>query len=285
MKNPLVFVFCFILTFATSSSAQFSPGARQIALMESSLASPTDAFAVFQNPAGISLIPWREIGVYYSPSPFGMSELANAYGAFINPFSFGSIGIGLMSYGFDLYSEKSISVVYSRMLVEKFYAGISSEFNFVKIQNYGNSSAAQINLGALYVIDRDLRIGFYASNILRASYPGTNDQLPVNLSVGLSYDPVKNATIHVAAVKDLDFPISFKAGIEYTVIRYLDLRVGTATEPAAFSGGIGINYSYFQFNYAVLNHPDLGITHQAGIIIHFSKFKSRISAIKENIFK
>ena len=44
-------------------------------------------------------------GVYYSPAPFGLSELANGYVSYLEPFEFGSIAVGGMTDGFDLYRE------------------------------------------------------------------------------------------------------------------------------------------------------------------------------------
>jgi hypothetical protein len=61
---------------------------------------PTTFLRLFNNPAGLSQMNWREIGVYYSPAPFGLTELANGYVAYHEPTDIGSFAIGGMSYGF-----------------------------------------------------------------------------------------------------------------------------------------------------------------------------------------
>jgi hypothetical protein len=50
--------------------------------------------------AGLAQLNWREVGVYYSPVPFGLTELSNGYAAYHEPFSFGSLAVGGMTYGF-----------------------------------------------------------------------------------------------------------------------------------------------------------------------------------------
>ena len=82
-----VIIFC----FSIATIAQYNPGARQISLANSDVALANDVFTLFNNPAGLSQINWREVGIYYSPAPFGLTELANGYVAYIEPFNFGLV--------------------------------------------------------------------------------------------------------------------------------------------------------------------------------------------------
>ena len=59
-------VIIFILLFQPESSAQITPGARQVSLSHSDIALSNDDFSIFKNPAGLAQINWREIGIYYS---------------------------------------------------------------------------------------------------------------------------------------------------------------------------------------------------------------------------
>src|SRR3972149_4284474 len=97
----------------TSLNAQYNPGAKQISMSNSDVALSNDVFSIFNNPAGLSQMNWRELGVYYSPSPFGISELANGFIAYHEPFDFGSLGVGAMTYGYDLYRENKIVAGFS----------------------------------------------------------------------------------------------------------------------------------------------------------------------------
>ena len=102
------FILVFFTNFNFSIIAQTNPGARQIALAHSDVALSDDVFALFNNPAGLAQLKNREIGFFYSPSPFGISELANGYLAYIEPIEIANISFGAMTYGYNLYKENKL---------------------------------------------------------------------------------------------------------------------------------------------------------------------------------
>jgi hypothetical protein len=269
--------------FITNICAQFNPGAKQISLSNSDVALSNDVFSLFNNPAGLSQINWRELGIYYSPAPFGLSELSNGYLAYSEPFSFGTIAIGGMTYGFELYRETKVLIGYSFNFGNKFFAGITANYHSYSIKNYGNAVAYYVNLGGLTYIDDNLRWGFAISNLNRASIGHTDDQIPMIFTTGFSYDLSDYLNLNLAVEKDIRFNPSVQFGIEYNIIEYLSLRTGFQNEPSRYTAGIGINYSIFSLDYAVFTHQDLGLTHQAGLIISFGKEGSRTAAIKKNL--
>ncbi|MEJ5261899.1 MAG: type IX secretion system membrane protein PorP/SprF [Ignavibacterium sp.] len=268
----------FLLTSFTL--AQFNPGAKQISLSNSDVALSNDVFSLFNNPSGLSQIDWREIGIYYSPAPFGLTELANAYVAYTEPFSFGSVAIGGMTYGFDLYRESKIVLGYSYNYQNKFFAGAAFNFHTLSIKNYGDDNALYFNLGGLVYLSEDFRLGFSFQNINRASFGNDDDQIPVLLNAGISYDLINSLSINAAVEKDLRYKTSLMFGVDYDLIEYLSLRSGFSNEPSKFSAGIGINYSFISLDYAMFTHNDLGLTHQVGLIISFNKELSRRQQIR-----
>jgi len=263
--------------------AQFNPGAKQISLSNSDVALSNDVFAVFNNPAGLSQFNWREIGIYYSPAPFGLSELSNGYVAYAEPFTFGTVALGGMTYGFELYRESKITLGYSYNYENKFFAGLAVNYHSFSIQNYGSTSAFYLNLGGLAYITHQLRWGFAITNINRASIGNEDDQIPIIFSTGFSYDLIKTLTINLAVEKDIRYKPSVQFGLDYNIIEYLALRVGFQNEPARYAAGIGINYSIISLDYALFTHQDLGLTHQAGLIISFGKNGNRSDAIRKHL--
>ncbi len=238
-------------------------------------------FTLFNNPAGLAQLNWKEVGIYYSPAPFGLTELANGYVAYQQPFSFGSIGIGGMTYGYDLYRESKIILGYSYNYDNIFFVGAAANYHSYSIQNYGNTGVFYFNLGALVYILENLRWGFSTSNINRATVADQDDQIPVVLSTGFSFDILNNFSLNFALDKDIRYDPSIYFGIDYDIIEYLSLRLGGSNNPSRFSAGIGINYSIVSLDYAFFTHPDLGFTHQAGIIISFGKEGTRSEAIRK----
>ncbi|MCX8009937.1 MAG: hypothetical protein N3A61_02195, partial [Ignavibacteria bacterium] len=71
------------------------------------------------------------------------------------------------------------------------------------------------------------------------------------------------------AEKDVKYPFNIKFGLEYDIIKYISLRFGVNNEPSKFTGGIGIHFSMFHVDYALLSHQDLGLSHVFGLIIKF----------------
>jgi hypothetical protein len=126
------------ILLVSNAFAQIEPGARQISLSHSDIALSNDVFSLFNNPSGLSQISWREVGIYYSPAPFGLSELANGYVAYIEPFDFGSVAVGGMTYGFDLYRESRIVLGYSYNYEDKFFAGATINLHTFSILNTDN---------------------------------------------------------------------------------------------------------------------------------------------------
>lgn len=262
---------------------QINPGARQISLANSDVALSNDVFAVFNNPAGPAQLNWREIGIYYSPAPFGLKELANGYAAYNEPLPFGSIGAGFMTYGFELYRENKLYLLLSGKLKNNLLMGLSLTYHNLSISKYGSDNAFSLNIGGLAYLRKFLRWGFYYTNLLKATYGGDEDQIPSLLNTGFSYEPLDAIILNAAVEKKTDTPLSVRFGIEYSILNWVILRGGFSTEPDRFTAGIGLAYSYFELDYSVFNHQDLGLTHQAGIIISFIEPGSRSKRIKEHL--
>ncbi len=262
---------------------QINPGAKQISLANSCVALSNDVFALFNNPAGLAQMDWREAGIYYSPAPFGLTELANGYIAYNEPLSFGSASIGAMSYGFDLYKEARILAGISYNFLNKFFGGVVFNYHSVSIKNYGNANAFYINIGGLAYLTQNIRWGFSVSNVNRATFGSEKDQIPVIFNSGFSFNIINNLSFNAAVEKELLQNPSVCFGIDYELVKYFSIRTGFQNEPSLFSAGIGIHYSYFNLDYAVYTHPDLGLTHQAGLIISFDTKGSRYDKIREHL--
>lgn len=267
MKGTKLF---FVLLFTTSFCfAQINPGARQVALAHSDISISNDVFSLFNNPSGLANISSRQAGIYYSPSPFSVNELSNAYGAYVEPLSFGSVAAGFMIYGFELYKETRLSLGYGKKIGNNFSVGLTAIYKNISIQNYGNNGFILFNAGAIAKISKSINLGFALENFTRTSAADEDNQFPVVLSSGLSYNVIEDLQTFFAIRKELNYAPSLRFGAEYNLLKYLQLRFGAGNEPSNYSGGIGIIYDLFQFDYAVLSHQDLGLTHQFGLIVRF----------------
>lgn len=276
----IIFTLSLIFIFTIAIFPQYNPGARQISIANSDVALANDVFSLFSNPAGLAQLNWREVGVYYSPAPFGLTELSNGYVAYEEPFSFGTLAIGGMTYGFDLYRESKVLLGYSYNYQNILFAGATINYHNFSIQKYGSIGVFYFNAGGLVYLLDELRWGFLVTNINRASVADIDDQIPMVLSTGFSFDILDNFSLNFALEKDIRYNPSVQFGIDYDIIEYLSIRVGASNEPSRFTAGLGINYSIFSLDYAFFTHPDLGLTHQAGIILSFGREGTRSEAIR-----
>lgn len=286
MKIKVYIYTCFVFfSFYHFSLCQVHPGAKQISLSHSGVAYANDVFALFNNPAGLAQLNWRELGIYYSPSPFGVPELANAYAVYTEPLAFGNVSAGYMNYGFELYRESKIALSYAAVIKKKFLIGITALYQNLSIEKYGNDNALVFNIGGIYYLDENTRVGFYTHNISKSTYGEEEDQIPFILAVGASRDFQENITFNFGVEKELDYNPSFRFGIEYIPIKYFSLRSGFMNEPSSYSFGAGIHYSFLNLDYAFFTHQDLGLTHQAGIVIDFEPSRSRREKIHNFLFE
>lgn len=275
------YIFLFFLLYFSTIFPQYNPGAKQISLANSDVGLSNDVFTVFSNAAGLSQMNWSEIGVYYSPAPFGFSEMANGFIAYNEPFSFGSLGIGGMTYGFELYKESKLTIAFSHNFENRFFTGISFNYQNISIKKYGTAGSVYIDISGLYYLSNQIRYGFFIHNINRATYKKYEDQIPVILNTGFSIDILNNFSLNASLEKDIRYNASISTGLEYDIIKFFTLRTGFSNEPSRYTAGIGIHYSYFEIDYAIFTHPDLGLTHQAGIIINFSLDEPRKDKLRK----
>jgi len=164
-----------------------------------------------------------------------------------------------------------------------FFAGLTLNYQTVSIKNYGNDGALFFNLGGLAYVSNVFRLGFSVHNINRATFGQDDSQIPMIINTGFSYDAADELTLNFAVEKDIKYKASFQFGINYDIIENLSLRTGFSNEPSKYSAGIGINYSIFSLDYAMFTHNDLGLTHQAGVIISFERDQDRNTAIRKNL--
>lgn len=266
--NLIKYYFLFFLSFSyiQVSNAQVSEGSRHIALACSDEANNNEIFSIFNNPSGTSQISVRTIGFFYSPFPFGLKELAKGNFALTQPTSLGNFNLGFSTYGFELYKENKFVIGYSTKILGNFSLGFSTYFQTASIKRYGSSGRFNFSVGGLFLLTPNIHLGFSFHNPIR--YTDSKIHQPLMYNLGISYFPIDKTSLNFSLSKEIYFPVSLRFGVEYSIIENILIRVGTHNEPNIYSGGIGINYSLFTFNYAVCSHQELGLTHQFDVIIN-----------------
>ncbi len=230
------------------------------------LANSTDA--VYYNPAGLWLLASPAGHVYYS-APFGLKDLQTVSGVGVYPMSWGTPGVHVESYGFDLYRETTLGVTLSRTIGERLAWGTTVNYYHLRIQDAGSAQTIGLDAGLLTRPHDKLSIGFFARNINRPAIAG--EKLPQIFNVGAAVTATSFLTIAVDVAKDVRFPVDVRVGAEYRFLDRFSLRAGMSSDPSRFSAGAGFEAGPAVFDYALYTHPDLGVTHAFSVGFRMGK--------------
>lgn len=135
----------------------------------------------------------------------------------------------------------------------------------------GNKSAVTGDIGVLVRPLEDLTISVLAVNPLRTDIKigGEREELPVALSVGLSYRIEKQLLITTEVEKYFSYDALYKCGLEYTPVRYVSVRAGMWAKPFTPTFGLGIHLNPFTVDLAFGKHPYLGYNYCCALLFDF----------------
>lgn len=267
-----------LILWAVNVSAQFENtdvGARPVALGGAFTSLSDNSLAIFYNPAGLGQVKYREFSAFYSPAPFGLTDLSTAAISYSEPLSFGTIGAAYKTYGFELYRENNFILSYGNSYKKKIFYGANLNLYNLNIQNYDNATAFGVDIGAMAYIAKFLQWGFFGKNITGTKIGISNEKIAQVYRTGFTFQHEDKVRVIGEIEKDVKYPISVRGGLEYSVIDFLDLRFGVGSQPAIFSAGVGINYNLFSFDYAFTKSEDLGFTHLGTVSVNFGGLKGK----------
>lgn len=249
MGAAIILLFCSSLEL----KAQAVIGARELAVGQAVTALQETSWAMFANPA---MMPEDEKKVsFFGVQYFGFAEISDMAVSVTHPTSIGVFGAGAHRYGYDLFSENRLRIGYKNSFLGFHYGAILNYSHVVQGGGYGSAGAFGVDLGLAALILSDLWIGAKATNINQPKYGSlNNEKLPRELSIGLSYRLSDIALFTTDVVKDIQFPISYRGGIEIDIIEDFVGRAGFTTTPQSFTAGFGYSGAFWSANVAVHRH-------------------------------
>lgn len=253
---PLVFL---IFAFTFDGYAQrWVMGSRILALGQSGVAIPDQQWAVFNNPAMLSS---EDPSVsFYGVRYYGFSELTDMTAAINYPTKWGVVAAGAHQYGFDLFRESRFRLGY-KYEWKDFHAGLVMNYTHVAIGgDYGSAGALGVDLGIAAMLLPKLWMGMRATNINNPKLGAAEEELDREFAIGLSYKLSDIALFTSDLVKDVRYPLSYRGGVEITMIDNLVGRVGVSTKPTTFSAGFGYHTDRWGINIAAQRDEILGLS-------------------------
>ena len=235
-------------------------GAASFALGNATVALDHYLFASYYNPAALSKEKKFQIAFslqnYFGIAGLNTIDLTTNFNLAQHP-----ISLAINRFGNQNYQEIQVTAATRYDLIRDCVIGISVQYYILSIQNYGRDIAWGLNFSMLYKILSDLSIGAMVTNINQPVISSVHENLPQTMNIGFCYTPVRDIMILFEIFQDNRFTPDFRAGFSYQVISILTIRAGIEDQTNMYCYGLGINMPWINFDYALQNHPDLGVSH------------------------
>ena len=249
-------------------------GARRAGLGQAYAGVRGDFWQLFMNPAGMAGIDAPQAGAYFEQR-YLLSDLSYGTAGFAMPFKDRHYaGLDFSGFGFGGYNEARIGLAYATTLFEKLSLGAKVNYARTSIENYGSAGAVFIDLGVSLEIIEGLSMGARVFNANQGELDSEiGEQIPTTLDLGAAYQVTDRVLFLVDVQKQVNFPTSFRGGIEYGVLDFLQVRAGVSTQPVTVNFGIGLDYKGIEFDFANSLHEYLGYTPSISLSYRFNKDK------------
>jgi len=254
--------FCFGNIFAGGEGfvlGSRSVGSGQIGILYS------DIWSVHNNIGAIGWLKQGGLGVAFD-NRYNLQALNQiSFSAATVSEKYGTLGFGASRFGSDLFNQSKASLGWAKAF------GIAS----IGIQGQWAQTAATefptrhyflLNFGGLARLTSKLHFAASISNITQTKASEFQEErIPTIVRAGIAFLPNAKVKLLSEVQKDLDLKSIVKIGLEYEFVKKVWIRTGFSSQIEQVSGGLGIQWRNFQFDYAIANHPQLGWTNSIGI--------------------
>lgn len=280
-----------IMAFSVMSSAQVftdlgNGAAAQAGSGNATVASESSVWSYAVNPAGFSKATGISIGAtHYSPYQEAFVKVDRLSALFATE-SWGVVNLhadlSAVKYGGnELTSEKMFGVSHAFYLQKDLRSALSFGYSINLLSvGYGvnsaglsgdgsdgvglsSATAVGVDLGFQAALRNRSWMGVFIQNINQPTIgSGAIDYYATRkVVVGAGYQPYYGLTTSLAVEKVLGGDFQYNAGVDYSVLKWLDIRAGLNTYPSQISLGAGIHLGPVGIDYALVNHPILPSTH------------------------
>lgn len=259
------------MPFGLQAQGWMPTGARSGATLNSSLTF-SDSWAYFNNPGALGNVDQLEAGVTYE-NRFMLQDLQSQAVSVALPTKAGVFSVGGFHYGSSTFRNFRTGLGYAMKLSDNFTAGVQINYQGLRLpEYYGSSSTVTAEAGVLVKISEQWNFGAAIFNIGRNKLSNfKDDRYNTVLRIGTSFAPSKLVKISAEVWKDIDAPVSIRAGVEYEPFKNFLLRAGVGSQPTAFAFGMGYKWKVIRLDIATSYHQTLGWSPQLSFTYQKSK--------------
>jgi hypothetical protein len=260
MKNfiSIFFIFLSIIIFADNKDL-LPVGSREVGMGGCSVVN-VGLWSISNNQAGLGFVKNVKFGIHYE-NRFNVSGVGYKAFAGALPTNSGTFGVKVNYFGYSNYNDIEAGIAYGKSFGERFSAGI--QLNYLRTyiaHDYGTNRIALAEIGILSEPIDNLFIGAHLYNITRAKYANTinGEAIPSIFKLGVGYNFSDDAFLTAEIDKNIDYPMVFRAGIEFKVVNNFVVRTGVATNSTLLSLGMGYKNKGLSIDLAFSYHQYLG---------------------------
>ena len=228
----------------------------------------TSVWSNFTNQAGLAEINQITIGVG-TENKFLLQELSTHTAVFALPVNGGVFGLNISYTGFELYNESKIGLAFAKKLSDGFNIGVQIDYLGVYVdESTNNRNNFTFEIGAQKKLMQKLTLGAHIFNPIEVKL-NEDENIPSIFKLGLRYEDNKKVAVFTEGELESEQNAKLKLGLEYKIIKQLQLRTGFSTNPAKNSFGIGYTLNKIQLDIAANRHQLLGYSPQFSVSSNF----------------
>lgn len=260
MKFLGIIFFVFTSIFLFADNKDLTPvGSRETGMGGCSVVN-IGLWGVSNNQASLGFMQNAAIGIHYE-NRFGISGVGYKAFAAALPTNSGTFGLKINYLGYSNYNDLETGITYGKSFGERFSVGIALNYLRTYIaHDYGSEGIALAEIGILSEPIDNLFIGAHFYNITRAKYANTlnKEAIPSIFKFGAGYNFSDDAFLTAEIDKNINYPMVFRAGIEFKLVKDFVLRTGIATNSTLISLGMGYKTKGLSIDLAFSYHQYLG---------------------------
>ena len=238
--------------------------------MGSATSTHQDEWAMMNNIGGLAGV--RQAAAAFASEVHPLLPGSGRVAALIaTPVTHGVAGLGIFRFGDEAYSEQIISAGYANRLGS---TSLGIKINLIQYHaaGFGYRNALSIGFGGVSEITPNIAVGAYIFNLNQPRISsGQNERLPARLAAGAGLKLTEGVRVNVEVEKDLPFPATFKAGMEYRAYSKFFLRTGFNLQPSSGAFGLGFKNARVRIDYATQFNSLTGIGHHVSFSYAFLK--------------
>ena len=191
--------------------------------------------------------------------------------AFALPLKHGAAGVSFFRFGDALYNEQIVSVGFGHTFG---LASLGLKANYTQYRAGGQETRRVVTLsfGGIATLTPQLSFGAHILNLNQPVINAlTGERVPTRLAAGIAFHHADRLFVATEVEKDLEFPPTWRSGLEYRFVGEIAFRTGFQLHPQKGFFGVGFTSKRSDLGYALELDHHVGLSHQATVTYYFGK--------------